>query len=307
MVNLSESSVEEMAHREDKKEKQVEVSTSSEKERAEETSKRRRTAEGSVTGDDNRAKNIDPEQYSQRAQFEEKTRKFNAAQEKNLAKWGNGKDILKRDKLELKWRENDLVRRRRELAVTGNEGNGEARWANEAMERLREGADLSEIVNEGYLMEQLERHKVSGVEREGRRQRYLGILRNELGLAQMIDKPTVMDRVTSLWMEKWYVRVNVAKGLDKVKALVPWGKKKRQEVIRARQDTVNTMLEAVEDNEVDSKVRALLQRMATEFEIMNVREVRRMLKYQRSKKKGKKKKTARQIAPAQGSEQNKAG
>jgi hypothetical protein len=248
-------------------------------------------------------KDVDPEQYPHRAQFEDKAKKFNEAQEHNPEAWGSGKDIFHRERLELKWRENYLLKRRQEQE---RESSVEAQWANEAMDRLREGSDLSEVINEDYLMEHLLKHKVSAPEREERRGRYLGIMRNELGLAQMIDKPTVMDRASSIWMERWYARWQVAKGVSKLKAVWPWGKANRREVVRAREDTISTIEEAAEDNEVDSKVRALLQRLATEFEIMNVREARKMLKYQRSKKKGKKK-TTRQTAAAQGNEQNRAG
>ena len=241
---------------------------------------------------------IDPEQYPNRAQFEEKAKKFNEAQENNPKAWGSVQDILHRERLELKQRENYLLKKRQEQE---REGSVEAQWANEAMDRLREGADFSEVVNEDYLMEHLLRHKVSAPEREERRGRYLGIMRNELGLAQMIDEPTMMDRVSSIWMERWYARWQVAKGVNKLKAVWPWGKAKRREVVRARQDMISTIEEAAVDEKVDGRVRALLQRLATEFELMNVRDAGPLAgKKHVSEQKKKKNKTKGAAQPQRG-------
>ena len=244
--------------------------------------------------DASRSREVDPEQYLHRAKFARRAGEFNEAQGRSGWAGGNGKDILMRDRLELKWRENDLVRQRRELEQGGSGDNNDTRWANEAMEKLRRKADFSRVGKEKYLMRVLNEHKISGLEREARRRRYLNILGSEFGEAQKRDDKSMLGRVGSQWMERWISGFMVAKGWKKVQAAVPWGKGKRREVIRARQDTVKTMQEAAEDEAVDGRVRELLRRLAVEYELLNVREAKRLVKKTRSSGKRKKKKVIKQ-------------
>ena len=230
------------------------------------------------------AERLRAEQFPERAKFAKKVEDHEKSQDRRGEENNKRVDVLAMSESELRSREADLLRRRESERRSESE---EDKWANETMEKIRDGADFGEVLNERYMVGELKKHKVSGTKREAARQRYMEILRNDFDYAQDLENPTVMDRASSLWMESWYARVKVAGGAGKLKAIWPGGKAKRgawRNVISARQDMVDTMKQASEDDSVDKRIRALFKRMATEYELLNVRDARALRKRESVKK-----------------------
>ena len=180
-----------------------------------------------------------------------------------------------------------------ERARQQEDGSEDSVWANQVMAQENNEVEL----HDDAVVDEVGEHEPEDPERAAHMQNYLDIMASERGFSRTVENPTVLNKATSLWIERAYARAKVAKGfVGKIKAALPvkgfkveaWRK-----VVQARSDAVDAMKQAVVSAGGDKNMSALYERMATEFELLNVRDRADLLKYEEKIKPKKEKRSER--------------